>query len=171
MTDVNVNDMWPARPAWLDDHDALDRKKLFANFRGLLTYGSPLDKFAALFPATVPLNREVYAFPEKSEWINVYEPSDPISASLDFYGPFKGDQSVALPNRSLSPKNYAIKTWPVALWSHITYFASYFTRLRRRISRLADAVQKWGHLRTPVSTGFRSCRGRGAHSDTGLVAK
>jgi hypothetical protein len=140
---TDVNDMWPARPAWLDDRDAIDRQALFENFRGLLTYGSPLDKFAVLFPATVPLNRDMHVFPKSSEWINVHDPTDLVAGSLDFFGPFRDSEPVVSQHRALAPSNFAILGWPVALWSHITYFTNFASTSRERITPLADTVQRW----------------------------
>src|SRR6185503_10480907 len=48
--------MLPARPLWLADDDVVYHDKLFSKFAGLLTYGSPLDKFAMLWSAQVPIN-------------------------------------------------------------------------------------------------------------------
>jgi hypothetical protein len=135
----DVDNMKPARPAWLDDADALDRRELFDKFRGLLTYGSPLDKFAVIFPATVPLNRDQYVFPEHSEWINVFEPTDPVAGPLDFYGPFANDKTPLNGKRALFPVNYVMRCWPVALWSHIKYFAF----RKGKPNMLADSVQNW----------------------------
>jgi len=52
--------MQPPFPSWRDKEYVLDRRELFKNLRGLLTHGSPLSKFAALWPAIVPLNDERY---------------------------------------------------------------------------------------------------------------
>jgi hypothetical protein len=52
-----VEDMWPARPLWIaDDREILDRRTLFTGLRGLITYGSPLDKYAAIWPQIVNVN-------------------------------------------------------------------------------------------------------------------
>ncbi len=48
----------PRRPVWAADDDIAYRRRIFARFRGLLTYGSPLEKFAGLWPALVPISRE-----------------------------------------------------------------------------------------------------------------
>ena len=63
------------------------RDKLFAKFKGLLTYGSPLDKFAAIWPPTVALNRDTKVFPKDAIWLNIWDPTDPVSAKLDAFEP------------------------------------------------------------------------------------
>jgi len=165
--DRGVDGMWPARPAWLGDLDGIDRRALFKAFRGLLTYGSPLGKFAVLFPATVPLNRDRYVFPKESEWINIYEPTDPVGASLGFFGPFRFDRPEDEKLCALAPTNYAVATWPIALWSHVTYFRSFVSRWRGKITPLADALQIWIILGQPfesavVNAGLRPLSGLGA---------
>jgi len=135
---TDVAKMMPARPAWLDDAEAVDRRVLFSKFRGLLTYGSPLDKFAVLFPATVPLNRDQAVFPQEAEWVNIYEPTDPVGGSLDFFGPFL--DAVQSPGRTaIAPENHSIRCYPVALLSHIRYFGL----ASSGSAALADAIQKW----------------------------
>jgi len=71
--------MQPPFPSWRDKEYVLDRRELFKNLRGLLTYGSPLSKFAALWPAIVPLNDERYVFHKDFQWLNVYDPTDPVA--------------------------------------------------------------------------------------------
>ena len=89
---TNTNLMQPTRPPWLNEGDAINRKVLFKNLRGFLTYGSPLDKFAHLWPAIVPFNKNeivgggTSAFTEKFEWINVYDETDAIGGELNAYG-------------------------------------------------------------------------------------
>ncbi|MCP5368187.1 MAG: hypothetical protein H6907_04050 [Hyphomicrobiales bacterium] len=102
--------MMPLRPAWAGDGVVIDRDRLFEKLRGFLTYGSPLDKFATLWPAIVPIN----AHPPTPagggfEWINVHDPMDAVAGSLDFFaGPAP---PVNLP--------YAASWW--FLLAHISY--------------------------------------------------
>src|SRR5262245_55876099 len=77
----------PARPVWLDSDDIVYRHLLLKNFRGVLTYGSPLEKFAAIWPARVPVNKTEPHFPTTSEWINIYDPVDPVSGVLRAFTP------------------------------------------------------------------------------------
>jgi hypothetical protein len=53
-----INAMMPNRPVWLDRHEIIDRDAFFKNFRGILTYGSPLERFCALWSAMVPINKK-----------------------------------------------------------------------------------------------------------------
>ncbi len=69
----------PRRPYWLGKRDAVDRTALFAGLKGLLTMGSPLNKFAAMWPAIVPVNREALAHPVP--WINVADRQDIVSGN------------------------------------------------------------------------------------------
>jgi hypothetical protein len=114
--------MMPRRPAWLDKQDGISRPRLFERFAGIVTYGSPLDKFAALWPRVVPLNRQAAVFPESSEWVNLYDPTDPVAASLDAFAP-PTNSGGAEPGRiALVPQNFASRASPLFGLSHIRYF-------------------------------------------------
>jgi hypothetical protein len=69
----------PRRPYWLGKRDAIDRTALFAGLKGLLTMGSPLNKFAAMWPAIVPVNREALAHPVP--WVNVADRQDIVAGN------------------------------------------------------------------------------------------
>lgn len=115
--------MMPRRPPWLGDRDGIDRTALFARFGGLLTFGSPLDKFAALWPRTVPLNRQADVFPRTSEWVNLYDPTDPVASRLDAFGrPETALPSGARERIFLEPRNFACRASRVFGLSHIRYF-------------------------------------------------
>ena len=73
--------MMPRRPAWLPQDYIAYRSHIFRRFQGFLTYGSPLEKFAGLWPALVPISRELSSN-DNIPWINVYDPIDPISGRL-----------------------------------------------------------------------------------------
>lgn len=94
--------MMPARPTWLADEDCISRRKIFAGLRCFFTYGSPLDKFAAIWPRIVatpddqaPLpapggtaetdHKPRRAFPPECRWINLYSDNDPVAGKLDAY--------------------------------------------------------------------------------------
>ncbi|HWO99353.1 MAG TPA: hypothetical protein VNL74_01840 [Methylococcus sp.] len=112
-----VGAMRPARPVWItDDSLALDRKVLFTKLRGFVTYGSPLDKFAYLWGAIVPINRDKDVFPSDFEWINVFAHTDPVAAELNAY-----TDAIETPKASFTPKNYAYKSHSVLLLSHLRY--------------------------------------------------
>lgn len=76
--------MRPARPPWLELGAAIDRTALFKNLKGFCTYGSPLDKFATIWPAVVPINCDTKPL-AGCEWINVFDRMDPVGAKLDFF--------------------------------------------------------------------------------------
>jgi hypothetical protein len=69
----------PRRPHWLGKRDAVDRAVLFAGLKGVLTMGSPLNKFAAMWPAIVPVNREALARPVP--WVNVADRQDIVAGN------------------------------------------------------------------------------------------
>ena len=112
---ANPNDvkrMSPRRPVWIsDDRCTLDRKKLFSGLRGFVTYGSPLDKFAFLWPQIVNVNNDKAVFAECFEWINIFDHSDPVAGRLDAFGDAFGEE----------PKNFAYKAHWLLLWSHKRY--------------------------------------------------
>lgn len=88
----DLHRMMPARPTWLATEDCINRPQLFANMLGFITYGSPLDKFAALWPRIVAFERYAGAqpvFPE-CEWINIVTDTDPVAGALDRYGAATG---------------------------------------------------------------------------------
>jgi hypothetical protein len=74
----------PRRPGWAGNRDIAYRSRIFHRFRGFLTYGSPLQKFAGLWPALIPIARE-RVFDPTIPWINVYDPLDPVSGRLDSF--------------------------------------------------------------------------------------
>ncbi len=130
-----VGDMTPARPLWLDDRDVVYRERLFGTFRGLLTYGSPLDKFATIWPARVPINEEEPAFQPGTEWINVYDPTDPVGASLDAYAatPLSGGLV------HIAPDNYGYRAHWALLYSHLCYLRVN----KKRTNELSDHLVTW----------------------------
>ena len=98
-SDVSKWQMRPPRPHWLSDRDAIDRQKLFNGLKGFCTYGSPLDKFATLWPAIVPENTN--AVPLKDcQWINVFDRMDPVAGSLDGFGQGNGFSPCNVPYRA-----------------------------------------------------------------------
>jgi hypothetical protein len=131
--------MLPARPLWLNDDEVVYRDRLLSKFRGLLTYGSPLDKFAAIWPARVPINKKDEGLAvhngEKTEWINVYDPTDPVGAHLDAFARPKDAKSETL----LEPTNFAYAAHPVLLLSHLHYLDG----KTGRTDRLADRLMQW----------------------------
>jgi hypothetical protein len=128
--------MMPRRPPWLDDADGIDRHRLFEHFAGFVTYGSPLDKFAALWPRVVPLNLQTAVFPMGSEWVNLHDPTDPVAARLDaFKVPETPADSEVRHGTALVPKNFACRASLIFGVAHVRYF-----RPRRRNSKSMPAA-------------------------------
>ncbi len=119
-TTFDINAMMPNRPLWLDNRQLIDRDKLFEKFRGVLTYGSPLERFCALWSAMVPINKQEDAFHSTAEWINVYDPTDPVGTWLDDYDPHP--QPPSRPGHTkLKPHNFPCRASPILLASHLAY--------------------------------------------------
>jgi len=120
----------PKRPAWCDD-EIVYRTRIFRNFRGLMTYGSPLEKFATIWPARVPLAREP-AFTPLAAWVNIMDPIDPVSGILKSF-----DQ--VSPACCPHPQNIGYRASPILLWSH----TQYLTRKGKSHSDLPTATMAW----------------------------
>ena len=109
--------MSPRRPVWVRDGCTLDRKKLFSRLRGFVTYGSPLDKFAFLWPQIVNVNKDKSAFAEglkeSFEWINIFDHTDPVAGHLDAFRDACGE--------GRGPRNFAYKACWALLYSHKRY--------------------------------------------------
>jgi hypothetical protein len=114
----DLHKMMPRRPTWLGDKDRISRKALFCNFRGLITYGSPLDKFAALWPRIVPVNKQRGDFPAEADWINLSDATDPVGGNINA---FESGWSKGTKNEN-SPTNIRVKASPIYGLAHIQYF-------------------------------------------------
>lgn len=115
--------MMPPRPPWLAADEVVHRQRLFAALQGFVTYGSPLDKFATLWPTIVPQNRLERVFPPGFQWMNVYDPTDPVGAALDFFKPLAGSGPGKPAGGLAGPDavNFGYRAHPVLLYSHIQY--------------------------------------------------
>lgn len=87
-----IQSMMPSRAAWLVDADVINRPALFEQLRGVVTYGSPLNKFAAVWPRIVATatdrNDKRNPFHRDCRWLNLRAPQDPVAGDLtSFYGP------------------------------------------------------------------------------------
>jgi hypothetical protein len=120
----------PPRPAWVEENDIAYRTRIFENFGGILTYGCPLEKFAGLWPALVPISREP-AFQAGVAWLNLHDPLDPISGRLRA---FAAQPSSCCPH----PQDigYCASQW--LLLAHIKYLAH-----RRQRPDAASATLRW----------------------------
>jgi hypothetical protein len=137
----DIKEMRPSRPCCLDHEDVIDRARLFKKLAGFMTYGSPLDKFAHLWPRTVPLNPEKRAiFTEGFEWINIYDNTDPVGARIDLF-----DLNPQLSRSAASgtaceklPANRAYAASPLLLISHLRYL-----EFKPDHPGLVDRVARW----------------------------
>ena len=119
----------PQRPVWARPNEVAYRGRIFQRFRGLLTLGSPIEKFATIWPARVPIAR-IPAFRENTVWINVFDPLDPVSGVMNGYD---GHPTAVCP----TPKNVGYAASLVLLLAHLRYVTWSGTGC------LADAVAKW----------------------------
>lgn len=135
--------MFPRRPLWItDDREALDREKLFKGLRGFVTYGSPLDKYAYLWPQIVPINKDNSVFQKAFEWINIFDHSDPVGGRLNAFTSAFGDGQ--------EPTNLAYKACWALLYSHTKYLRSGCGNVE---TTAVSVLMKWildGQSRFPV---------------------
>lgn len=143
-TPINVNAMMPNRPLWLGRREIIDRDALFAAFRGVLTYGAPLERFCALWNNMVPINKKEDPFPSGAEWVNVYDPTDPVGTWISDFDP-RGNPRAG--HAMLTPHNFPCRSSPILLYSHIRYLnAPRLSSLRRAghgEDFLVNQVAKW----------------------------
>jgi hypothetical protein len=74
----------PRRPVWSGPEEGARRDKIFERLHGIITLGSPIEKFAAIWPARVPICL-LPAFSAKTFWLNFFDPLDPVSGRLTAY--------------------------------------------------------------------------------------
>jgi hypothetical protein len=119
-----------------------------SKLRGLVTFGSPLDKICYFFRTQVPPGQPIraqilsfmhgfrrapsgrgygtfqfqrYPMPDPSDdftWINIWAAADPVSGHLDFY-------RVAGANSLRSPQNQYERPYPMTQWgyAHVKYWS------------------------------------------------
>ena len=135
----HVKHMSPRRPVWIcDDRCTLDREKLFSGLRGFVTYGSPLDKFAFLWPQIVNVNNDNAVFAKCFEWINIFDHTDPVAGQLDSFPNACG--------QGRGPRNFAYKACWLLLWSHKRYLkggANPDSASRRLLDWILDGETKF----------------------------
>ena len=120
----------PPSPVWNGAGEIAYRTRIFRNFRGLLTFGSPLEKYAAIWPDHVAICRQP-AFGPKTQWFNLYDPMDPISGVLRAFN--------RVPANCLPPvQNLGYAAGWLLFISHLQYF----TRCDG-YSQPADRAAKW----------------------------
>ena len=128
----------PQRPPWLSERDALSRGKLLEKLQGFLTVGSPLDKFAGLWPAIVPVNEEK---PDNDvTWLNVSDVQDIVGAGIDLFDrPVReGGQRVDLAGLGFRLTNWDWVGTPWIFTAHTSYWTTHPGR-----ERLMDRLIPW----------------------------
>lgn len=133
LTEEEKKRMLPQRPIWLKNDDIIDREQLFSKLRGFMTYGSPLSKFAVLWPSIVPLNKYESVFDKDFEWINVFDPTDPVSDFTRFFDSKNGK------NSPLTPRDIPYKAEQIHLLSH----GQYLTFNPNRKNPLVRQISQW----------------------------
>ena len=129
---AKVGTLHPLRHPDVDDDLGIDRGRLFAKFSGLLTYGSPLEIFADLWPATVSISEDRGAFGASvsSRWINIVDSTDPVARPIRTFPGLRDGETKDV-------ENVFYKAPSVHLGSHVNYFA------RPGEGRLVDRVAEW----------------------------
>ena len=141
----NLPSMIPSRPGWLDYDDAINRPALFAKLEGILTYGSPLQKFAALWPRIIATatDRNDGKRPFRSiAWVNLAAPHDPVAGLLESCDTAKDAKDIAqyLP-RLVSHATPLGFSFGIA---HINYFKGEEKAAEKSIAtRQKDAAVQW----------------------------
>lgn len=139
---IDLGAMMPNRPLWLEPHDIIKRDALFANFCGLLTYGSPLERFCALWSEMVPINKHEDAFRKHAEWVNIYDPTDPVGTWLSDYNP-KPMPEPRPGYAKLTPHNFPCKASWILLYSHLCYFRAPAPNVPDKEDYLVNQVAHW----------------------------
>lgn len=149
--------MSPSRPVWLADNELVYRDMIFSRFRGLLTYGSPLGKFAEIWAARVPVNKVEPIFKRNTEWINIFDGRDPVS------GPLKAFDAGGLATEGVTARhcpplqNHPYKASRVLLLSHIRYLTPRDEEGRQAVHVVADWLLAGGRFAPPAEGTGRWC--------------
>lgn len=137
-----VDAMMPNRPLWVKDNEIISRDALFEKFRGILTYGSPLERFCALWSAMVPINVDEDPFRDGAEWVNAYDPTDPVGTWIYDYDPIRPN-----PPRqgytTLTPQNFPCRASPILLYSHIQYLRAPKPDASNPQNYLVNQIARW----------------------------
>lgn len=99
--------------SWRESGSAIDRKNLFSKLKGFVTYGSPLKKYSILWPWLVRKNSDPHVFRQDFEWINIYDPLDPVASRTEFFS-----KEIA----PIEPQEFAYSTGGWHLDCHLKYF-------------------------------------------------
>jgi|GEM_PF-1985883 len=141
----DLHNMMPSRPDWLGPEDVINRPVLFGKLRGILTYGSPLDKFAALWPRIVATATDQPAgqnpFPKNCDWLNFSKPEDPVAGTIDAYN----SHGVVDTLDDTTPEVVNI-VMPVGFRfgiAHIEYFSGTASATGSAAQRQKRAIMRW----------------------------
>lgn len=127
----------PERPPWLTPRDAIDRTRLFERLEGFVTLGSPLDKFATLWPCIVRVNAQGLRARGRVPWINVTDVQDIVGAPIDLL-------RACPPASGIGGLDKTEVNW-ADQWTLASAHTSYW-KARRRIShpvRLIERLVPW----------------------------
>jgi len=154
LSEKQANSMFPDRLFWLSKEEELDknerlsaiisRQDLFKNLKGFMTYGSPLSKFAVVWPAIVPINNNNQVFDQDFEWINVYDPTDPVADLTKSYFTLNKPEKARLPVTEI-----AYKAESIHLLSHIEYLTYNPKRPNPLVQQVAYWLLKGEKFQTP----------------------
>ena len=137
----------PKRPFWLNESDSVSRRKLFGNLRGFITYGSPLSKFAVLWPGVTYMNKDEKVFNQDFEWINIYDPTDPIAGPVSSeFSPFSSasDEDLwksPIPADILHKPSLSGFLSRFHLLSHLSYL-KYFSNRQKLVNETEEPLIK-----------------------------
>ena len=132
--------MLPRRPTWLKRKQGISREVLFKRLGGFLTYGSAIGKFHAMWPIIVPANAEKgTVFESRFQWINVFDPTDPVSGPLSAYA----RNASAGHDAGWIDRSIPYKAGPIWLLSHLQYLNYYSPGYQRQAPLLATEVARW----------------------------
>jgi hypothetical protein len=140
----------PARPHWIAADETVDRRRLFEKLAGLCTYGSPIDKFAFLWPRIIAQYKNAEGLDGDFEWVNVYDPTDPVAGAIDSFQTAEDGRAMLADGSKagarLWPANYAYRACPLLLVSHIRYLIAKKDQPGGLIDRLAEWTLKGGRF-------------------------
>ncbi|MEM8779648.1 MAG: hypothetical protein AAGF26_12400 [Cyanobacteria bacterium P01_G01_bin.49] len=136
LSSKEIETMFISRPAWLASNDIVARSDLFKNLYGMVTYGSPLSKFGVVWPGIVPINTDTTVFNSKFEWLNVYDPTDPVAGKTALFN-FETIRDKDKNENRQQPREIAYKAEGIHLLSHVKYLNYKASRKTPLVKQLA----------------------------------
>jgi hypothetical protein len=142
-------DMMPGRPAWLAPGDVINRRRLFERLASVVTYGSPLDKFATLWPHIIATADDMVdrkgAFPGSCTWLNIAAPHDPVAGVLDSFKPASDRDGNGGRLEAILPRQVNWRTphgWRLGL-AHMEYLNSWDRLFRPKNANMRERLVRW----------------------------